>query len=286
MCSIYWARCVNTGTTSRQTRWTSSFDTDRSWLFQFHFDLYCKLAFNNCFSKFNDYTMPIILTSDFTNFQHLSKKIYPDVWAYLSLHCNVNEDRDGPTLTAFKERQVFIMILILLRQSNYCSLTHWCLILSTAMYGWGTCDTLGRVTSFLGTTVSRSYWDRFFASLTSKLVDNIVSLLSRQLCGLMVLDNLQRGQQLRDQRGGKSSKFLIGTTEAAHRVFSYLNFEWDAHKIDMTFTKKQVIPSPHHMCTSEMMDFSSPSLGTDLFPNHCDIPVRKEGWGMVERVRG
>ena len=178
------------------------------------------------------------------------------------------------------------MILILLWQSNYRSLTHWCLILSTAMYGWGTCDTLGRVTSFLGTTVSRSYWDRFFASLTSKLVDNIVSLLSRQLCGLMVLDNLQRGQQLRDQRGGKSRKFLIGTTEVAHRVFSYLNFEWDAHKIDMTFTKKQVIPSPHHMCTSEMMDFSSPSLGTDLFPNHCDIPVRKEGWGMVERVRG
>jgi len=194
MCSIYWARCVNTGTMSRQMRrWTSSFDTDRSWLFQLHFDLYCKLAFNNCFSKFNDYTMLIILTSDFTNFQHLSKKIYPDVWAFLSLDCNVNEDRDGPTLTAFKERQVFITILILLRQSNYRSLTHWCLILSTAMYSWGTRDTLGHVTSFLGTTVSRSYQDRLFASLTSKLVDTIVSLLSRQLCGLMVLDNFQRG---------------------------------------------------------------------------------------------
>ena len=196
MCSIYRVCCDNTGTTSRQTRWTSSFDTDCSWLFQFHFDLYCKLAFNNCFSKFNDYTMPIILTSDFTNFQHLPKKIFPDVWTFLSLHRNVNEDRDGPTLTAFKERQVFITILLLLRQSNFCSLPHWCLILSTAMYGWGTLDSLGHVTSFIGTTVSCSYRDRFFASITSKQVKTIVSLLSRQLCGLMVLDNFQWGQQL------------------------------------------------------------------------------------------
>ena len=109
------------------------------------------------------------------------------------MHRNVNEDCDRPTLTAFKERQVFIMILILLWQSNYRSLTHWCLILSTAMYGWGTRDTLGHVTSFLGTMVSRSYQDRSFASLTSKLVYTIVSLLSRQLCGLMVLDNFQQG---------------------------------------------------------------------------------------------
>lgn len=144
------------------------------------------------------------------------------------------------------------------------------------MYGWGTPDTLGHVTSFVGTTVSQSYRDRFFASLTSKQVKTVVSLLARQLCGLMVLDNFQWGQQLREQRGGKSSKLLIGTTEAAHRVFSYLNFEWDAHKIGMTFTKKQVIPSPHHMRTYEMINFSSPSLGTDLFTNHRDIPVGKE----------
>lgn len=179
-------------------------------------------------------------------------------------------------MTAFKERQILITILLLLRQSNFRSLPHWCLILSTAIYGWGTPDTLGHVTSFVGTTVSQSYRDRFFASLTSKQVKTVVSLLARQLCGLMVLDNFQWGQQLREQRGGKSSKLLIGTTEAAHRVFSYLNFEWDAHKIGMTFTKKQVIPSPHHMRTYEMINFSSPSLGTDLFTNHRDIPVGKE----------
>ncbi len=95
---------------------------------------------------------------------------------------------------------------------------------------------------------------------------------------------MTQGQQLRDQRGGKSSTFLIGTTEAAHHVFYYLNFEWDAHKIDMTFTKKRIIPSPHHMRTYEMIDFSSPSLGTDLFTNHHDIPVGKEPCFEVSRV--
>jgi hypothetical protein len=144
------------------------------------------------------------------------------------------------------------------------------------MYGWGTRDTLGNVTSFVGTTVSQSYRDRFFASLTSKPVKTIVSLLSRQLCGLMVLDNFQRGQPLREQRGGKSSKFLIRTSEAAHRVFSFLNFAWNAHKIGMTFTKKQVKPSLLQMRMYEMIDFSSPSLDTNLFTNHCDIPVGKE----------
>ena len=44
----------------------------------------------------------------------------------------------------------------------------------------------------------------------------------------------------------------------------------------MTFTKKQVIPSPLQMRTYEIIHFSSPSLGTDLFTNHCDIPVGKE----------
>ena len=57
---------------------------------------------------------------------------------------------------------------------------------------------------------------------------------------------------------------------------SFLNFEWDAHKINMTFTKKQVIPSPLKMRSYEMINFSSPARGTDLFTNHRVIPVGKE----------
>ncbi len=53
----------------------ATFDTDHAWTFQYHFDAFCKLAFTNCFSKFNDYTMPILLTADFTSFQNRSKNI-------------------------------------------------------------------------------------------------------------------------------------------------------------------------------------------------------------------
>jgi len=190
----------------------ATFDTDRARTFQTNFDAFCKLAFTNCFSKFYDYTVPILHKSDFTNFQNQSKKVFPEEWTFLSLHRNVNEDRDGPVLTAFKERQVFITILLLLRQSNFCLLPHWCLILSTAMYGWGTRDMLGHVTSYIGTTESRSYRDRFFASLTLRLVETVIAFLSRQLCGLMVLDNFQRGQQLREQQQVSYRNYGGGTS--------------------------------------------------------------------------
>ena len=145
------------------------------------------------------------------------------------------------------------------------------------MYGWGTHDTLGHVTSFIGTTVSRSYQDIFFASLTLRLVETVIALFSRQLCGLMMLDNFQRGQQLREQHGGKSRKLLIGTTGAAQGVFPFFNFEWDhAQRINMSFTKKQIIPLPLGMRLYEAIDFSSPSLGTDLFTNRREIPVGHE----------
>jgi len=149
MCTIYreHSLLVASALSNKLRAKMATFGTDRARTFQA----------TNCFSKFNDYTMPILHTFDFTNFQNQSKKVFPEEWTFLSLHCNVNEDRDGPVLTAFKERQVFITVLLLLRQSNFRSLPHWFLILSTAMYGWGTRDTLGHVTSFIGTTVSRSY---------------------------------------------------------------------------------------------------------------------------------
>jgi hypothetical protein len=197
----------------------------------------CCLSFLNCFSNINDYSMSVLQTLDFTNYQNTSRRIFPEQWDFLSSLQNVNEDRDGSTLTAFKERQVFVTILLLLHQSNFRSLPHWCLILLMTMYGWGAQKMLANVTSFIGTTVSWIYRDRFFTSLTSSVFETVTQLLSRQICGLMVLDNFQHGVQLRNQRGGHSSKFLIGTTEAAHHVIPILIFKWDHCKIEMTYTK-------------------------------------------------
>ncbi len=77
------------------------------------FDDICCHSFWNCISNFNDYSMPILPTSDFTNYLNVLKHIFIQQWAFLSSHHNINSDQDGEYLTDFKERQVFIALLML-----------------------------------------------------------------------------------------------------------------------------------------------------------------------------
>jgi hypothetical protein len=128
--------------------------------------------------------------------------------------------------------------------ANFPCLPHWCLILLTAMYGWGTQDTMGQATLFLGTTVSWSYCDKFNVSLTSNIVETVIRLLLSKICRLMGSDNFQWCNKMQDQQGGRSNKFLIGTTDAAHCVNPFLNFMWDHLKIEVSYTQDQIIPSP------------------------------------------
>ena len=106
-------------------------------------------------------------------------------------------------------------------------------------------------------------------SLISGLVDRVIRLLSHELSCLMVLDNFQHGNKLRDQRGGRSNKFLIGTTEAAHRVIPFLFFSWDDQFIELNYDKHQIVPSPLGMCAYETISVESDSLGSDLFFKAC-----------------
>ena len=224
LCNYYRSRCIDTERSSVRKQHLPTFNCDAAMRFQSCFDNICRHLFFNCFSDFNDYSTPILSTSDFLSYLNASKNIFPEQWAFVSSHCNINYDRDCNALTEFKERQVFISLLILQRMTNFRCLPHWCLIISTAMYGWGTRDTVSHATSFLGTTVSQSFWDRFYTLLMVDIVENVIKLLSREISCLMVLDIFQRSNQLRDQRGGSSNKFLIGTSEAAHRVIPFLNF--------------------------------------------------------------
>jgi hypothetical protein len=98
--------------------------------------------------------MPILNTTDFTIYL---KHIFIQQRVFLSSHRNINRERDGDDLTEFKERQVFMALLMLQQVSHFRSLPHWCLILLTAMYGWGMRDTLGHATLFMGVTVSWSF---------------------------------------------------------------------------------------------------------------------------------
>ncbi len=76
-----------------------------------------------------------------------------------------------------------------------------------------------------------------------------------------------------------SNKFLIGTTEAAHRVVPFLNFTWDGWNVKLSYDKNQIVPSPLGMRLYESILFSSGSLGTDLFVNH-QSPMRHAFWAL------
>jgi hypothetical protein len=89
----------------------------------------------------------------------------------------------------------------------------------------------------------------------------------------MVWDNFQSGQELRDQRDGRLSKFLIGTVEVAHHVIPFLNFQWDNRNITMQYDRHQSRPSPLGMRAYEFLNVSLETLGTNLFLNHSSLHV-------------
>ena len=79
---------------------------------------------------------------------------------------------------------------------------------------------------------------------------------------LMVWDNFQRGQVLREQRASHSSKFLIGTVEAAHCVILFLNVRWNNHNVFMKYNQLQSHPSPLGMRSYESIDLLSSTFGS------------------------
>ena len=128
--------------------------------------------------------------------------------------------------------------------ANFRTLKHWAMVISTAYYGYGMKDTVSQATSFLGITVSRRTRDNFFKEITVNFVKTFQSLLASRRSGLMVWDNFQRGQELRDQRRGRSSKFLIGTIKAAHLIVPFLNIRWKDSNVFMRYDHLQSGPSP------------------------------------------
>jgi hypothetical protein len=66
---------------------------------------------------------------------------------------------------------------------------------------------------------------------------------------------------LREQCGGRSSKILIKTTEAAHCVNPFLNFTRDDEKIELTYSRDLIIPSPLGMRSYKRINLMLPTLG-------------------------
>jgi hypothetical protein len=112
--------------------------------------------------------------------------------------------------------------------------------------------------------------------------ESFCSLLSSRQSGLMVLGNFQRRQEIREQRGGRSSNFIIGTVEAAHCVVPFLNRlglpneKWNNRNMLMTYDRTQSRPSPLGMRSYESIDPNSPTFGTDVIIDHDRIDVSSQ----------
>jgi hypothetical protein len=102
---------------------------------------------------YNDYSQPLILPEDFTNYFELSKNIFPQQWSFLQSTRGI-QSRDGNVLQEYKERQIFMVLLNLQSLANFCVWKHWAMVILTAFYGWGAKDTFTHVTKFLGITVA------------------------------------------------------------------------------------------------------------------------------------
>ena len=107
----------------------------------------------------------------------------------------------------------------------------------------------------------------------------------------MVWDNFQWGQELRKQRGGRSSKFLIGTVEAAHCVIPFLNRfglpneKWNDRNMLMTYDRSQSHPSPLGMRSYKLIDPNLPTFETDVFVDHNQIDVSSQPCFSGDHVR-
>ena len=129
--------------------------------FQKWVDWYCKYALVNCMHHYNDYSQPLILPEDFTNYFELSKNIFPQQWSFLQSTRGI-QSRDGNVLQEYKEWQIFMVLLNLQRLANFRVLKHWAMVILTTFYGWGAKDTIAHVTKFLGITVAWKSRNAFF----------------------------------------------------------------------------------------------------------------------------
>jgi hypothetical protein len=165
------------------------------------------------------------------------------------------------------------------------------MVISTAYYGWGAKDTMSHVTSFLGITVTRTTRDSFFKTLTMNRVESFCSLLASRQSSLMVWDNFQWGQELCEQHGGRSSKFLIWTVEAAHRVIPFLNKfglpneKWNNRNMLMTYDRSQSRLSPLGMQLYKLINPKSPMFRTIVFVDHDQIDVSTQPCFSGNRIR-
>jgi len=229
------------------------------------FDGLCRNEFKLALTGFNDYGIELIRWEDLSRYIFAAEHIaFPDQWRVLSalrgLKANhANEIKSGQA--DFKRRQIFFQLLSLIRVSNPKQLSWWAMIQSVSNFGWGVSATASDINCYWGNTVSSSTRNQRLSSLTSNLNFHYRKLRKRSNAQLFAFDNVQIGQELKEERGKYASAFFKGTQMVAHEVHEYTNTQWDDQRTKVTGFPGQPMPAPPGMAKYELAPDNEQLLG-------------------------
>jgi hypothetical protein len=233
-----------------------SFDNDQpaSNAFFTAFDNHCKNCLDGIVDGWNNYSKPVIALDKFHEWMDHCERTFPALWAHMTNLRGVyggkrRKKKDIKTVQA-RQRRVFMSLLSFKRMQNPKSLTHWALILSISYKSMGVGATALDITNYFGIVVSSTKRDAYIKKLYAGIqARQTTELLSKENFIIYVMDNFQRGQRLKKQRGGHSSSFLSSTNQFAQlpRMFDQSQYKGFKPITELSFDMKQPIISPFGM---------------------------------------
>jgi hypothetical protein len=169
----------------------------------------CHLAFREASSGWIDPHKTLISEAMYDKWISTVESRYPELWASFASLRGINEKmKKNNDLIPGKKRQVLHQFLTNVRQRNPKQLTWWSMIESVGLMSWSVMRTAFDCLTYWGAHVSARTRDRLLASLfDADQAAAICSLLRLAPVVTFIIDNYQRGQHLKNQRGERSSTF-------------------------------------------------------------------------------
>lgn len=143
---------------------------------------------------------------------------------------------------------------------------------SVALMAWCVGRTLFNCLNYHGTHISAATKDCFLASMfDDEQKEQIRMCIAAIPVIIFIIDNFQRGQKLKNQRGGRSSIFLEGTNQITEKTFTYSNIEFNNKKqfTELSYDVDQDYPSLWCGMVGLVIDVTI-SLGLILHQNNGD----------------